>query len=751
MFILISISPSEVNATEFGKVDPRQELKGSPGRWQRRFLGRRILIACLACAGIGWLPGKTGAGGSDTLSLTFAERVAYQFAIEEVYWRHRIWPKDNPRPKPPLEALISREGVEKKVSDYLRASETLADDRQSPISPAQLQQEMDRMARDTRAPAVLRELFAALDNDPFVIAECLARPLLVGRVLSEASMGAHAGTSVSNVRMAGAGSSLASKMYRLPDILMPENGADNSWTATSNLNAPDERASHTAVWTGSEMIIWGGFNLSSGTLNTGVKYNPATDSWVAISTSNAPTARSSHTALWTGSEMIVWAGSIVDTGGRFNPAADSWATTSTANAPQARTRHTAVWTGSEMIVWAGYGCGGNCRLNTGGRYDPATDRWISTSTLNAPVARWNHRAIWTGSEMIIWGGTDQTNYLRTGGRYNPYLDAWNPVADPGTTPGRTSFAAVWTGHEMIVWGGVDEMFNQTNTGGRYDPATDSWMATGAADGAPAPRDSHSAVWTGREMIIWGGTSIATDFNDGGRYDPGTDSWRPMTTLNAPFARANHSAVWTGNEMIVWGGISYDTGFLLNTGGRYCAQPSTPLAQSAVSRKTHGNAGNFEVDLPLSGPAGVECRSGGTTGDYTLVVTFLANVSVQGNPQATVTSGKGAIGRGGAVDGGAVVTSGNVVTIPLTNVGDGQAIEVTLNNVNGSTNVMIPMRVLMGDVNGNGAVNATDVTLTKASSGQASDATNFRADVNANGGINATDVALVKAQSGSVLR
>lgn len=71
-------------------------------------------------------------------------------------------------------------------------------------------------------------------------------------------------------------------------------------------------------------------------------------------------------------------------------------------------------------------------------------------------------------------------------------------------------------------------------------------------------------------------------------------------------------------------------------------------------------------------------------------------------------------------------------------------------MNGSTNVSIPLRILTGDINCNGAVNAPDVALAKADSGQQSNATNFRFDVNADGSINATDVALVKSQSGSIL-
>src|SRR6266496_4136142 len=118
--------------------------------------------------------------------LTFAERVAYQRAIEDVYWRHRIWPKERPDPKPSLDAVMSRAQLEKKVADYLRKSQALEDYWQRPISAEQLQAEMDRMAKHTKQPEVLRELFAALGDDPFVIAECLARPALAERLFKSA-------------------------------------------------------------------------------------------------------------------------------------------------------------------------------------------------------------------------------------------------------------------------------------------------------------------------------------------------------------------------------------------------------------------------------------------------------------------------------------------------------------------------------------------------------------------------------------
>jgi subtilisin-like proprotein convertase family protein len=177
------------------------------------------------------------------------------------------------------------------------------------------------------------------------------------------------------------------------------------------------------------------------------------------------------------------------------------------------------------------------------------------------------------------------------------------------------------------------------------------------------------------------------------------------------------------------------------------------AVDAVSRKLHG-LNPFNVDLPLTGPAGVECRTGGATRDFQMVVNFGNPVTVNGNPQADVTSGVGDVGTGGVPNGGAVTVNGTHVTIPLTNVTNAQVIVVTLFNVsdgiNGLANVAVPMGILNGDTTGNGSVNASDVSQTKSKSGQAVSATNFRTDVTVSNSINASDVSFVKSKSGTAL-
>ena len=691
------------------------------------------LLSCLVLVALSF-SGKAARSSRQTRTLNFAERVSYQRAIEDVYWRHRIWPKERPDPKPSLDAVMTQAQLEQKVADYLRKSQVLEDYWQRPITAEQLQAEMDRMAQHSKQPEVLQELFEALGNDPFVIAECLARPALAERLLTnwysydqrihgelkqraEADLQAHlpavasakAGNTVEQMKqlsgeyneielvksdsskgatnrdaeravkvdsrewdqnvqelaatfnksstaelaqfgvwrsgsgrtafqnadmsahsenaaaedyesvpvgklsslqedenryyatavigkskdrltlatvtwqkeplgswVANAQKQLPATMaatgvgYALPNVSDGSTCIDDTWTATAG--PPDGRSGHTAVWTGSEMIIWGGSYGNFSFRNTGARYNPSTNSWSATSITSSPTARVGHTAVWTGSEMIIWGGfdglfSVTNTGGRYNPITDGWIATNTTHAPAVRYLHAAVWTGSEMIIWGGTGAG---YLNTGGKYNPNTDSWTATSTTNAPSARYGPTAVWTGTEMIIWGGTNDLTGFNTGGRYNPNTNSWIATSTSNAPSGRNEHTAVWTGTEMIVWGGYDVDNNQyLNTGGKYNPSSNSWAATSTTN-APPGRALHTAVWTGSQMIVWGGFDVITISNAGGRYTPATNSWTATTTTNGPTARAGHTAVWTGNEMVVWGG--FDDSGNSNTGGRY--DPST---------------------------------------------------------------------------------------------------------------------------------------------------------------------------------
>src|SRR5206468_9016690 len=162
----------------------------------------------------------------------------------------------------------------------------------------------------------------------------------------------------------------------------------------------------------------------------------------------------------------------------------------------------------------------------------------------------------------------------------------------------------------------------------------------------------------------------------------------------------------------------------------------PMASDAFSRKVHGGAGTFDIPLPLSGNVGIECRSGGATNDYQMIINFATSATVDG---AGMICGTGHVSS--------FSVSGSQVTVNLTGVTNAQRITVQLQNVidsSGSGDIPISMGVLVGDANGNAAVNASDVSLTKSQVGQPVTASNFREDVNVSGTISSTDVAQVKS-------
>jgi N-acetylneuraminic acid mutarotase len=317
--------------------------------------------------------------------------------------------------------------------------------------------------------------------------------------------------------------------------------ATDTWTPTSVTGAPSPRIDATAVWTGHEMVVWGGQPGDSETqLNSGGRYDPVSDTWTPTTGRGAPGPRYTHSAVWTGSRMVIWGGYIHyvrgrapyvwATGGQYDPATDSWTPTSLVGVPYARAGHSAVWTGQYMVVW-----GGNFNRD-GGRYDPVNDRWLPMSY--GPQGRTGHSAVWTGTEMIVWGGSSYFvdpgcgggicyREIDTGGRYDPVSDTWIATSTSNAPTPRQGHRAVWTGSSMLVWGGSRSQ-GTLYTGGRYDPATDSWLPT-AIDGAPQSREFFTAVWTGNFMVVWGGVSSDYPYspfplNTGGRYDPLTDSW-----------------------------------------------------------------------------------------------------------------------------------------------------------------------------------------------------------------------------------
>lgn len=336
---------------------------------------------------------------------------------------------------------------------------------------------------------------------------------------------------------------------------------------------PHDRAG-TAVFTGSRIIQWGGTEVAGGFFtsnvsNEGEVFGPHSVAPVSTSLVGAPSARMSHTAVWTGTRMIIHGGydmafNLPGDTRAYDPVTNTWATLSNVNAPTPRTVHTAVWTGTEMIIWGGENAQNITQVN-GAAYNPATNGWRTLAPAPAAVAsRGGHKAAWTGTHMIVLGGYSNpgpgpTIELRDGAMYDPATDTWPATIAGASAPPviAADSTVIWTGSRLLVWG-YDDTVTQ-HVGGLWNPATGAWTPMAQAN-QPLGRRSHSSVWTGTKLLVWGGLDAGFTFatDDGGIYDAAANQWGPMNNTGAPSGRFGHHAFWTGREMITWGGR--DMGF-----------------------------------------------------------------------------------------------------------------------------------------------------------------------------------------------
>ena len=573
-------------------------------------------------------PTFTSAAAGTDRTLGIEARVAAQEAIERVYYSHQIGSSQS------FEQTVPREVLEQKVRTYLAQSAALEKFWGTPVTAAMLHAEALRIARDTRFPDRLRQVYRALGDDPFLVEECLARPALVDRLARnffayDRGIHAAARSEAEDLRRllatreldpaAGHPRRRETELRRMPSaaearsVAAPPGDREERALLRTESEFRRERALAPAEISAigepreeREAFVVRVLLAESADALRIADYAVPKTSWDAWWTEVRPSLDDSAVEPSSSS-----AGPPPEPGSRrlgaaaARPAAtegaaatsicvpdDTWdnAGFDEAIVPTPRYGHTSVWTGSLMIVWGGSETFG--ATDSGARYDPLTDTWSPTSVAGAPSGRFRHSAVWTGTEMIVWGGeaAAEAYWTNSGGRYNPSSDSWITTTTAGAPAGRKAHAAVWTGSRMIVWGGYG--FDIELTGGSYDPANDSWVATSTV-GTPTARWAHTAVWTGSRVIIWGGYEESGDASDtGGRYDPATNTWAPTSLVASASARASHSAVWTGSEMIVWGGDPIYSS-ATDTGARYNPTTDTWVATSTVgaplARASHAAA------------------------------------------------------------------------------------------------------------------------------------------------------------------
>ncbi|GAB2842570.1 hypothetical protein GCM10022221_47210 [Actinocorallia aurea] len=305
------------------------------------------------------------------------------------------------------------------------------------------------------------------------------------------------------------------------------------------------------MWTGAEMVVWGGavgkevpegrkVRVVVEPRSDGAAYDPASDRWRVLPAAPLP-GRERPILLWTGERVLVFGGhrrteAPLSDGAAYDPAADSWE--ALPDAPVALPDH-AVWTGTEAVFVTTRG---------GTAYDPARRSWRLLP--KSPPLEWVEDVVWTGSEAIVLGSTGRPNLAATA--YDPAADRWRrlPVPDISSSSGA---AAVWTSGRLFLvspspertdGGEVDPFPKPLDPGGVYDPATDRWSGLPLLPrGTPGAR---GGALTSQGVVFWNGGPAATV------YDPASGRWTSTPVPRGP-DRSGGLLIWTGAELVLWGG------------------------------------------------------------------------------------------------------------------------------------------------------------------------------------------------------
>jgi putative cell wall-binding protein len=340
-----------------------------------------------------------------------------------------------------------------------------------------------------------------------------------------------------------------------------------SWEALPE--APIERINHSAVWSGEELLVWGGGERPA---DDGAAYNPTTEQWRDIPA--APVEpRWVHEAVWADEAgvMIVYGGGegpdhladCFDDGALYDPATNSWDALPTNPYSDAGCGISLVWTGTEMLVWGGNpgGTGVPAPVNTGAAFDPATNEWRPIPA-NPIGARSGHATVWTGEQMIVFGGTDMEQEQRgEAAAYDPDADEWTELPAPPIGP-RTAMASVWHGAEAVFIGGSVNG-DRLSDGAAYDPVGDDWREIPELPGTHTqPIADMSDIGL---VLVVGGERQPVDEPAAAAWDPTAHEWMTLAPIPGGF-RQNHTVTWADDQLLVFGGQDAD-----GTAGGYAWQ------------------------------------------------------------------------------------------------------------------------------------------------------------------------------------
>jgi hypothetical protein len=245
--------------------------------------------------------------------------------------------------------------------------------------------------------------------------------------------------------------------------------------------------------------------------------------------------------------------------GAYDPTWDRWRVI--APAPISPTFAEAIWTGDEMMVFGGVSQGGLRNLSDAAAYNPVTKTWRSLADLPYGLEREAEAVLGDGVVYAwpSWFGHAEATPAPLA--YDLDTDSWQPLLTPEGLDTPASPSLVWTGHELLAWGLAPSFDNDQGIGVAFEPATGTWRPLPAAPLEPTRSEdgneaSQAATWTGSEMVVWTGW-IGTEWEAPTTlivaYDPNTQTWRHLDPAPVPSIGLWHRPlIWTGTQLLVYG-------------------------------------------------------------------------------------------------------------------------------------------------------------------------------------------------------
>lgn len=338
---------------------------------------------------------------------------------------------------------------------------------------------------------------------------------------------------------------------------------------------------HATVWTGTQLLIWGGtvwdqkhwtegVPLTESRSNKGYAYDVAANAWSKL----APAPIYPHynpRAAWTGKRMYIWGGADGSAPAElaaYTPETGAWTKAPPPPSPMAGGAEM-VWSNppgqpGRLLIWGASSC--RVQNGTGMRYRPSTHTW-SWMRKSPLRTRQGFRMIWTGTRMVVWGGYDcatGSQEFKDGASYDPVSNTWEllPSASSGVHP-RRNHVLTWGAPsypQLFLFGGEYTAPTSTSAlrdGAAYNPATGRWTLIQPPPDSVyfPPRLNATQFWAGDRLWIWGGWlwghQVNQELDSGATYSPAS-GWEQLPS-GGPSPRTDAVGVWTGGEAIIWGG------------------------------------------------------------------------------------------------------------------------------------------------------------------------------------------------------